>query len=48
MKLVMVAVLAVAWWRGEVDVALWFGKYRLGRGYFHPPVLLYTITGSAM
>jgi CDP-diacylglycerol--serine O-phosphatidyltransferase len=47
-SLVIVAVLAVAWWRGDVGDALWFGKYRLGRGYFHPLVLLYALSGSAM
>jgi CDP-diacylglycerol---serine O-phosphatidyltransferase len=47
-SLVIVAVLAVAWWRGDVGDALWLGKYRLGRGYFHPLVLLYALSGSAM
>ena len=47
-SLLIVAVLAVAWWRGDVGDALWLGAYRLGRGYFHPLVLLYAISGSAM
>jgi CDP-diacylglycerol---serine O-phosphatidyltransferase len=47
-SLLLVAVLAVAWWRGDVGDALWLGKYRLGRGYFHPLVLLYALSGSAM
>jgi CDP-diacylglycerol--serine O-phosphatidyltransferase len=47
-SLVLVAVLAVAWWRGDVGDALWLGKYRLGRGYFHPLVLLYALSGAAM
>src|SRR5262249_18179644 len=44
----IVAVLAVGWWRGAVGDALWLGKYRLGRGYFPPLVLLYALSGSAM
>ena len=40
--------LAVAWWQGAVGDALWLGKVRLGRGYFHPLVLLYALSGAAM
>ncbi len=47
-SLVLVAILWVAWMQGAVGDDLWFGKLRLGRGYFHPLVLLYALSGAAM
>jgi len=40
--------LAVAFWQGSVDDALWFGAYRVGPATLHPLVLLYALSGSAM
>lgn len=45
---VIVAVLALAWWVGAIDDAVWLGKWRLGIGHFHPLVLLYAINGALM
>jgi len=47
-SLLIVLVLAIALWRGAVGDALWLGSVRLGPGYFHPLVLLYAVSGSAM
>src|SRR5262245_16182263 len=47
-SLCIVAVLAVAWWRGAVGDDLWLGRVRPGRGYFHPLVLMYAASGAAM
>ena len=35
-SLVIVALLALAWWRGDVGDALWLGKHRLGRRLLPP------------
>ena len=45
---VIVALLAVAWWVGAIDDAVWLGKWRLGIGHFHPLVLLYAVNGALM
>jgi CDP-diacylglycerol---serine O-phosphatidyltransferase len=47
-SMVIVAVLAVAWWRGAVGEHLWPGTVMLGPGRMHPLVLLYAVSGSAM
>jgi CDP-diacylglycerol--serine O-phosphatidyltransferase len=47
-SLLIVAVLAVAWWRGAVGDAVWLGTVRLGPGVLHPLVLLYAASGAAM
>ena len=47
-SMAIVAVLAVAWWQGAVGDRLWFGAMTLGPGRFHPLVLLYALSGSAM
>lgn len=47
-SLTLVLLLAVAWWRGAVGEALWFGAVRIGPGHLHPLVLLYLLSGSAM
>jgi CDP-diacylglycerol--serine O-phosphatidyltransferase len=47
-SLVIVGVLAVAFWQGRVEGALWFGSVRIGPAGLHPLVLLYVLSGSAM
>jgi CDP-diacylglycerol--serine O-phosphatidyltransferase len=47
-SVVIAAVLAVAFWQGRVDEALWFGVSRIGPATLHPLVLLYVASGSAM
>jgi len=47
-SLVIVLVLAVAWWQGAIGERLWFGRYWLGIGHFHPLVLIYAVSGSLM
>ena len=47
-SLVIVGVLAVAFWQGRVESALWFGSLRIGPAGLHPVVLLYVVSGSAM
>lgn len=44
----LVAVLALAWWRGAVGPALWLGRWRLGVGHLHPLVLMYALNGALM
>ena len=47
-SLVIVGVLAVAFWQGRVESALWFGSVRIGPAGLHPLALLYVLSGSAM
>jgi CDP-diacylglycerol--serine O-phosphatidyltransferase len=47
-SIVLVAMLAVAAWRGEVGEALWFGAHALGPWQFHPLVLAFALSGSLM
>jgi CDP-diacylglycerol---serine O-phosphatidyltransferase len=47
-SLVLVLVLAVLIGTGRIGVDLPWGEYRLGPATFHPLVLLYLISGSAM
>jgi len=47
-SLVIVAVLAIAFWQGRVDDALWFGLTRIGPATLHPLTLIYVVSGSAM
>jgi CDP-diacylglycerol--serine O-phosphatidyltransferase len=47
-SLVLVGILWLGWMQGAVGDALWLGRVRLGRGYFHPLVLLYALSGAAM
>jgi CDP-diacylglycerol---serine O-phosphatidyltransferase len=47
-SIVIVALLAVAFWQGRVDEAVWFGVVRVGPATLHPLVLLYVASGSAM
>jgi CDP-diacylglycerol--serine O-phosphatidyltransferase len=47
-SIVIVALLAVAFWLGRIDDALWFGEWRVGPATLHPLVLVYVASGSAM
>ena len=47
-SIVIVAVLAVAFWQARVDEAVWFGVVRIGPATLHPLVLIYVASGSAM
>ena len=47
-SLALVAILGVAWWAGAVHDALWLGELALGGLRFHPLVLIYAVSGSAM
>jgi len=47
-SIVIVAVLAVAFWQARVDEAVWFGVVRVGPATLHPLVLIYVASGSAM
>ena len=40
--------LAVAFWLGRIDGALWFGAWRIGPATLHPLALVYAASGSAM
>src|SRR5262245_46350455 len=48
MSIVIVALLAVAFARGRIDAALWFGAWQIGPAVLHPLVLVYVASGSAM
>ena len=47
-SIAIVLLLAVALWFDRVHDQLWFGWYRVGPGQFHPLVLVYVLSGSAM
>ena len=47
-SIVIVALLAVAFQRGRIDTALWFGAWHIGPAVLHPLVLVYVASGSAM
>jgi CDP-diacylglycerol--serine O-phosphatidyltransferase len=47
-SIVIVAVLAAAFWSGRVEEAIWLGFVRLGPATLHPLSLLYAASGSAM
>ena len=47
-SIVIVALLAVAFWLGRIDGALWFGEWRVSPATLHPLVLVYVASGSAM
>jgi len=47
-SLVIVGVLAIAFWQSSVDDALWFGVTRIGPATLHPLTLIYVASGSAM
>ena len=47
-SIVIVAVLAAAFWSGRVNESLWLGAWRLGPALVHPVALIYAASGSAM
>ena len=47
-SVVLVAVLAVAFWAERIGGALWFGAVRIGPATLHPLTLMYFVSGSAM
>ena len=47
-SLVIVGLLAIAFWQGSVDDGLWFGVTRIGPATLHPLTLIYVASGSAM
>ena len=47
-SVVIVGILAVAFWLGNVEDRLWFGMWRIGRATLHPLSLIYALSGSAM
>ena len=48
-SIVIVIVLGIMFWRGHVgEYDLWLGVYQIGSAQFHPLVLLYGVSGSAM
>jgi CDP-diacylglycerol---serine O-phosphatidyltransferase len=47
-SVVIVALLAAAFWSGNVGNELWFGEVRIGPATLHPLALVYFISGSAM
>ena len=47
-SIVLVAMLAVAFWMDAVGDHLWFGTWRLGPATLHPLALVYLASGSAM
>jgi CDP-diacylglycerol--serine O-phosphatidyltransferase len=47
-SVVLVGVLAVAFWLGHVGDELWLGAWRLGPATLHPLSLMFGLSGSAM
>ncbi len=47
-SILLVALLAVAFWLDRFGDALWFGAVRIGPGLLHPLALAYVALGSAM
>ena len=47
-SVLLVALLAVAAWRGDIGDAIWFGHTVLGPWQLHPLSLLYVLSGSLM
>ena len=47
-SVLIVAVLAIAFWLGRTGDALWLGSWRIGPALLHPLTLLYAASGSAM
>jgi len=47
-SVVLVGILAVAFWLGRIDDALWFGAWQLGPATLHPLALMFGLSGSAM
>jgi CDP-diacylglycerol--serine O-phosphatidyltransferase len=47
-SILIVALLAVAFYLSRIDEALWFGVYKIGPALLHPLTLIYAVSGSAM
>lgn len=47
-SVLIVALLAVAFWTGRVGPDIWFGDWRIGFATLHPLALIYFASGSAM
>jgi CDP-diacylglycerol--serine O-phosphatidyltransferase len=47
-SIVLVGILALAFWLGRVEANLWFGALRVGPATLHPLTLLFFASGSAM
>jgi CDP-diacylglycerol--serine O-phosphatidyltransferase len=47
-SVLLVAVLAAAFWNGRIHDALWLGGVRIGPATLHPLALMYFLSGSAM
>jgi CDP-diacylglycerol--serine O-phosphatidyltransferase len=47
-SVVIVGVLALAFWLGRTGGDMWFGAVRVGPAWFHPFALIYAASGSAM
>ncbi|MBM3819133.1 MAG: CDP-diacylglycerol--serine O-phosphatidyltransferase [Acidimicrobiia bacterium] len=47
-SVIIVGILAFAFYAGRVDGNLWFGAYQLGPAMLHPIALMYGLSGSAM
>jgi CDP-diacylglycerol--serine O-phosphatidyltransferase len=47
-SIVLVGVLALAFWSGRTHETLWLGAWRLGPATLHPLTLMYFLSGSAM
>jgi CDP-diacylglycerol--serine O-phosphatidyltransferase len=47
-SVLIVALLAVAFWSGRTGADLWLGAWRIGPATLHPLALIYAASGSAM
>jgi CDP-diacylglycerol--serine O-phosphatidyltransferase len=47
-SIVIVAILAAAFWLGRIDGGIWFGVVQVGPATLHPLALVYVASGSAM
>ena len=47
-SVVIVGILALAFWSGRVGADVWFGVWRIGPATLHPLSLIYFVSGSAM
>ena len=47
-SLVVVGILAIALWTGNVGAEIWGGQMEIGPWKFHPLSLIYAVSGSAM
>jgi CDP-diacylglycerol--serine O-phosphatidyltransferase len=47
-SILIVALLAVAFYLGRIDDALWLGVRKIGFALIHPLTLIYAASGSAM